>query len=136
LRQLLNPKATKIVIAEDDSASRELLCLMLRSWGYEVIEARNGADALQQIAESLPNLIVCDIQMPVLDGVGLVQALRRNKDLATLPVIALTGVGTQDREAIASAGFTTYQSKPVVSELLKRNVERLLQKKPEENKGA
>ncbi len=102
---------------------------MLRSWGYEVIEARNGADALQKIAESLPNLVVCDIQMPVLDGVGLVQALRRDSNLATLPVIALTGVESQDGVAIVSAGFTTFQSKPVSSALLKKNVERLLQKR-------
>lgn len=124
----------KIVVAEDDSASRDLLSEMLRSWGYEVIEAQNGADALQKVAESTPDLIVCDIQMPVLDGVGLVQALRRDNKLAALPVIALTGFGTQDHAVIASAGFTTYQSKPVSSALLKKNVERLLQKGTKDTK--
>jgi CheY-like chemotaxis protein len=124
----------KIVIAEDDSASRELLSELLRSWGCAVLEARNGAEALQKIGDDMPDLVVCDIQMPLLDGVGLVQALRRDTNLATLPVIALTGIGAQDHEAIASAGFTTYQSKPVDSVLLKRNVERLLQKAARDNK--
>jgi CheY-like chemotaxis protein len=124
----------KIIIAEDDSASRDLLSEMLRSWGYDVIEARNGAEALQNIGEGVPDLVVCDIQMPLLDGVGLVQALRRDNKFATLPVIALTAIGAQDHEAIAAAGFTTYQSKPINSALLKRNVERLLQKTGKDNK--
>jgi CheY-like chemotaxis protein len=120
--------ATKIVIAEDDSSSRELLSELLRSWGYHVIEARNGADALDKIIASPPDLIVCDIKMPFLDGVGLVQALRRHSDLSSIPVIALTGFDPQDHEAITSAGFNTYQSKPINTALLKRNVERLLHK--------
>lgn len=118
----------KIVIAEDDTVNRELLSEMLRNWGYNVVEAENGADALEKIRQAMPDLVLCDIRMPILDGVGLVQALRRDHDFASLPVIALTGFGVQDHEVIASAGFTTYQSKPVSSALLKRNLERLLHK--------
>jgi len=124
----VNSNATKIVIAEDDPSSRELLTELLESWGYDVIAARNGADALQKILASPPDLVVCDIKMPVLDGIGLVQALRRDNNLASIPVIALTGFDPQDHEEITSAGFSTYQSKPVSTALLKKNVERLLQK--------
>jgi len=116
------------MIAEDDAANRDLLSEMIRSWGYTVIEAQNGADALERALESRPDLVVCDIRMPILDGVGFVRALRRDTKLAALPVIALTGFDAQDHDAIVSAGFTTYQSKPVSSELLRRNLERLLQK--------
>lgn len=115
-----------ILIAEDDLASRELLSEMLSSWGYRVIETRNGADALQKIAETKPDLVVCDIRMPVLDGVALVQAVRRDNRLSGLPIIALTGIGDPDQTTIATAGFTTFQGKPINSALLKRNVERLL----------
>ena len=125
----------KIVVAEDDTANRDLISEMLRGWGYDVVEARDGADALEKVEQSRPDLVLCDIQMPVLDGVGLVQALRRNHNFATLPVIALTGFGLQDHEAIASAGFNTYQSKPLNSALLKRNVERLLQKGSKDSKA-
>ena len=86
----------KIVVAEDDTANRDLISEMLRGWGYDVVEARDGADALEKVEQSNPDLVLCDIQMPVLDGVGLVQALRRNHNFATLPVIALTGFGLQD----------------------------------------
>ena len=130
----MKSEPTKIVIAEDDPASREMLAEMIRKWGYEVVEAENGADALEKIKETKPQLVVCDIRMPILDGVGLVQALRRDSKLASLPVIALTGYGAQDHEVIASAGFTTYQGKPVNSALLKRNVERLLQKTVRDSK--
>ena len=115
----MKSEPTKIVIAEDDPASREMLAEMIRKWGYEVVEAENGADALEKIKETKPQLVVCDIRMPILDGVGLVQALRRDSKLASLPVIALTGYGAQDHEVIASAGFTTYQVKPVNSALLR-----------------
>jgi len=117
------------MIAEDDDANRDLLSEMVRGWGYTVIEAQNGADALEKLVESSPDLVVCDIKMPVLDGVGFVRALRRDTRLASLPVIALTGFGTQDHDAIVSAGFTTYLSKPVSSELLRRNLERLLNRR-------
>lgn len=116
------------MIAEDNADSLDLLSDMVRGWGYTVIEARNGADALEKIEESSPDLVICDIKMPVLDGVGFVRAIRRHSKLASLPVIALTGFDPQDHDAIASAGFTTFQSKPVSSELLRRNVERLLPK--------
>ena len=118
----------KIMIAEDDATNRDLLSEMIRRWGYTVIEANNGADALEKMAEVTPDLVVCDIRMPVLDGVGFVRALRRTAKFAGLPVIALTGFGPEDHDAIASAGFTTYQSKPVSFELLRRNLERLLPK--------
>lgn len=118
----------KIMIAEDDATNRDLLSEMIRAWGYTVIEAHNGADALEKIPEASPDLVVCDLRMPVLDGVGFVRALRRTTKFAGLPVIALTGFGIEDHDALLSAGFTTYQSKPVSSELLRRNLERLLQR--------
>ena len=116
------------MIAEDNADSLDLLSELVRGWGYTVIEARNGADALEKIEESSPDLVICDIKMPVLDGVGFVRAIRRHSKLSGLPVIALTGFDPHDHDAIASAGFTTFQSKPVSSELLRRNVERLLPK--------
>lgn len=127
--QLRGTLVATIMIAEDDASNRDLLSEMIRGWGYSVIEARNGAEALEKVTESLPDLVVCDIRMPVLDGVGFVRAIRRDNRLANLPVIALTGFDAEDHDAILSAGFTTYQSKPVSSELLRRNLERLLNRR-------
>jgi len=63
---------------------------LIESWGYEVIEAADGSEALQKIMETEPDLVLCDIQMPEQDGYAVIQSLRQNPRFAKLPVIALT----------------------------------------------
>lgn len=124
----------KILLAEDNLASRELLRELLQRWGYEVIEASDGADALTKINATLPDLVLCDIQLPLLDGFGVVQALRKDPRFAHTPVVALTAFAMRgEKENILSAGFNTYQSKPIQSEMLKENIKRLLKQR---EKGA
>jgi len=120
----------KILLAEDNPANRELLREFLQRWGYDVIEASDGADALTKIHATLPDLVLCDIQLPVLDGFGVVQALRKDQRFTQTPVIALTAFAMRgDKEKILSAGFNTYQSKPIESEMLKENIRRLLKQR-------
>jgi CheY-like chemotaxis protein len=124
----------KILLAEDNPANRELLREFLQRWGYEVIEALDGADALTKINATLPDLILCDIQLPVLDGFGVVQALRKDHRFTQIPVIALTAFAMQgDKEKILSAGFNTYQSKPIDSEMLRENIRRLLKRREQDS---
>jgi CheY-like chemotaxis protein len=123
-----------ILLAEDDPANRELLRELLQRWGYQVIEASDGADALTKINATLPDLVLCDIQLPVLDGFGVVQALRKDQRFSQLPVIALTAFAMRgDKENILSAGFNTYQSKPIESEMLKENIKRLLKQREKDS---
>jgi CheY-like chemotaxis protein len=118
----------KIVIAEDNLASRELLCEFLGSWGFQVTTAADGREALQRIRETLPDLVLCDIQMPVLDGYAVVRALREDTRFATLPVIALTAFAMLgDKEKTLASGFDGYQSKPINSEALRAEINRLLE---------
>lgn len=117
----------KIVIAEDSPAGRELLHELVESWGYEVIEATDGREALQKIMETAPDLVLCDIQMPEQDGYAVIQSLRRDPRFTKLPVIALTAFAMRgDREKALAAGFDGHQSKPVEFESLKAEIERLL----------
>jgi CheY-like chemotaxis protein len=119
----------KIVIAEDSAAGRELLHELIESWGYEVIEAADGREALQKITETAPDLVLCDIQMPEQDGYAVIQSLRQNPKFAKLPVIALTAFAMRgDKEKTLAAGFDSHQSKPVEFESLKADIERLLVK--------
>jgi CheY-like chemotaxis protein len=119
----------KIVIAEDSPAGRELLHELIESWGYEVIEAADGSEALQKIMETEPDLVLCDIQMPEQDGYAVIQSLRLNPRFAKLPVIALTAFAMRgDKEKTLAAGFDSHQSKPVEFESLKADIERLLVK--------
>jgi len=117
----------KVLIADDKATSRELVRTVLEKSGYEVIEAGDGVEALQNARESKPDLIILDLHMPRLDGFGVIQELRRDQGFAATPVMALTASAMQgDRERALSAGFTGYISKPIQLRMLRSEVERLL----------
>ena len=117
----------KILIAEDDAASRELLAEILANLGYQVVEACDGREALQKIEETNPELILLDIQMPVLDGIAVLWRLRANPRFRDRPVIAVTAYAMQgDRDQTLRAGFNGYLSKPVNVAALRTEIERHL----------
>jgi CheY-like chemotaxis protein len=117
----------KLLIAEDDPASRELLADILKMQGYQVVEAEDGQAALEKIAEEGPDLVLLDIQMPKLDGLGVVRQLRQNPRFTSLPVVAVTSYAMRgDREKALDAGFDAYLTKPIDASRIRETVERLL----------
>jgi two-component system cell cycle response regulator DivK len=121
------PGKSRILIADDRSSSRELLRLVLERAGYEVIEAEDGEQALDRARTGNPDLILLDLQMPVLDGYGVLAALRGDARFQRLPILALTASAMRgDREKIMAAGFTDYLAKPAGPEILRETVARLL----------
>ncbi len=117
----------KLLIAEDDSASRELLRETLESQGYQVVAAEDGQQALDKIEAEIPDLVLLDIQMPKLDGLAVVRRLRQNPRLSSLPVIAVTAYAMRgDREKALDAGFDTYLTKPIDVVATRRPVKQLL----------
>lgn len=119
-------KAKIILVAEDDPASREFIAEIARSRGYDVLEAANGAAALELLLRHQPDLIVMDIQMPELDGFAVLAQLRReHRRLA--PVIAVTAHAMSgDRERALAAGFDDYLTKPVEAGVLRQRMAELL----------
>jgi len=116
----------RILIAEDDPASRELLREILGARGYQVVEACDGREALQKIAETEPDLVLLDIQMPVLDGFAVLRQLRQNPRFASLRVVALTAYAMRgDRERTLAAGFDAYIAKPINASVLGAELEQL-----------
>lgn len=117
----------RILIAEDDLASAVLLNELLTSWGYEVKVTHNGQAALLALFDEPFDLMVLDIQMPLLDGFGTLSRARREPRFTHLPAIALTAFAMrEDRERVLAAGFTSYLTKPVQFGLLKQAVESAL----------
>ena len=105
---------SRILVADDDPVGRELIREILESQGYQVTEAGDGADALAAIQANAPDLVLLDIQMPVLDGFGVIQALRRDERFHALTVLALTAFAMRgDREKAMAAGFDGYIAKPI-----------------------
>jgi two-component system, cell cycle response regulator DivK len=117
----------KVLVADDKSTGRELVRTVLENGGYEVFEASDGAEAVNQARQVKPDLIILDLHMPVLDGFGAIQELRRDADFAATPVVALTASAMMgDRERAMAAGFTGYITKPIRLSALRAEVERLL----------
>ena len=120
----------KILVADDDSRSRELTREILQAQGYQVAEACDGRQALEALAEALPDLVLLDIQLPFVDGFAVLRQLRQHPGGAAVPVIALTARAMRgDREKVLAAGFDAYISKPVDRRRLTKEIERLVQAK-------
>jgi len=82
----------RILCVDDDSDGLEVLELLLVSEGFEVITARNGAEALLRVQEQLPNLIITDYTMPGMTGLDLCKRLRASRVMRLIPIILYTGV--------------------------------------------
>ena len=117
----------RILVADDNTASRELIREVLELSGYDVVEAGDGMEALARVREGPPDLLLVDIQMPRLDGYGVLRELRGDPNLAGLRVVALTAFAMHgDRERALEAGFDGYITKPVDLTSLRQQVRKFL----------
>lgn len=109
---------TRILVIEDDAFSRELVRYLLAQRGYAVLEAADGGTGLELALSAHPDLVLCDLQMPVLNGFEVVQRLRSNPLWPVVPVIAVTAFSMPgDRDIALAAGFDDYLSKPITPEI-------------------
>lgn len=105
-----------ILIADDHEDNRELVHLMLHGAGYSVREAKNGSECLELARAEIPDLIVMDLSMPVLDGWGLFEELKLDQRTREIPCIVLTAHAELDRNRALEKGFVGYISKPFATE--------------------
>jgi len=104
----------KILIIDDELKLRETIHELLSFAGYDVIEAQNGYDGLQKVKDFIPDLILCDIMMPVLDGYGFM-GVHKTSDYSQIPVIFYTAkITVDDQERAAALGVKEYLVKPFV----------------------
>jgi two-component system cell cycle response regulator DivK len=110
----------RILIVEDNERNLKLFRSLLNSQGYETIEAWDGEEGVKLAKEQKPDLILMDIQMPVMDGIAATRILKKDPETKDIPVIALTSYAMEgDRERFLSEGFVEYISKPIkVNEFL------------------
>ena len=121
-------RGAKILIAEDDEFIRELLVTRLELAGYRTAEARDGRGALERWATFLPDVAILDINMPRLDGFGVLAALRDRDQLKKTPVLILTArTARADLERARSLGATDYLLKPFNDQNLLQRMSRLAQ---------
>lgn len=105
---------TRILVIEDNPPSRELAVYLLEEFGYTVFCADDGEVGLKKARSDSPDLIVCDIQLPKLDGYDVVRQLKEDRDLKNIPIVAVSALAmVGDRSRILSAGFEGYITKPI-----------------------
>ena len=127
----------KILIIEDDKIVRENTAEILQLANYEVITAKNGKAGLEKTTFFKPDLIICDILMPELDGYGVLQIMMRNKSLQRIPVIFMSAkTKHEDIRRGMDLGASDYITKPFEeSELLSAIASRLKRKEIMESAG-
>ncbi len=104
---------TTILVIEDEHDVRENLQEILEMENFDVLTAENGKIGLQLAIEQQPNLIICDVMMPELDGYGVISSLRQNPSTIKTPFIFLSAKSTdEDREKGLKLGANDYLTKP------------------------
>ncbi|MEW6127462.1 MAG: response regulator [Acidobacteriota bacterium] len=118
--------ATRILVVEDSIDSRDLLVYLLEVEGFEVLSAENGKIAIELAVVDKPDLIITDIQMPVIDGIEMIKRLRAQPDLKHTPIVVmtafLTGMVSQALEVGANAAI----QKPLQIEKLTQMIREML----------
>ena len=102
-----------ILIVEDDADIRQMMCIYLTLGQYHVVEAANGYEAIEKALQYKPDLILMDMAMPVLDGLGSTRAMRKNEALAGVPILCLTAYGDFYQERAKAAGCDEVLQKPI-----------------------
>lgn len=125
----LAENAYKILVTEDNPELRQFVCSELAST-YQVIEATNGAEGIEQALEHVPDLIITDIMMPQTDGFGLVEAVRQNATTSHIPIIILSAKSSPESKLKGlEIGSDDYLTKPFSSKELLLKVRNMLHRK-------
>jgi len=119
--------ALRILIIEDNAANLELMTYLLSAFGHTVITAADGGQGIEAARRERPDLIICDIQMPVMDGYEVARWLKSDVELRKTPLIAVTALAmVGDRDLVLAAGFDSYLTKPIVPETFVGQIESFL----------
>ena len=117
---------SKILIVDDNTDSRVFLATLLRLKGYIVNTATDGKDGLEHIRVDLPDLIITDLNMPHLDGVEMLKALREMPDFRRVPIVAISAYGSGRLSEAAKVGADYTMRKPLTCDVLLETISRLV----------
>jgi len=114
----------RILVIEDNQPNLELMTYLLNAFGHTTTIARDGEAGVDAAFESMPDLILCDLALPKLDGYGVARRLKADARLAAVPLVAVTASAmVGDRDKVVAAGFDGYIRKPITPETFVGEVE-------------
>src|SRR5713226_8009880 len=104
----------RVLVIEDNPASLDLMVYLLQAFGHTPLSARDGLEGIAAAQRELPDLILCDIQLPGADGVEVCRQLKKDPALQDIPLVAVTAYAmVGDREKLLAEGFNGYLGKPI-----------------------
>ena len=103
----------KVLIVEDYPDTRTMMRYLLQGFGFEIFEASNGEEAISQAKKNLPDLILMDISLPVMNGLEATQIIRKLEGFASIPIIAVTAYGNSYYRQAIEAGCDDLINKPL-----------------------
>jgi CheY-like chemotaxis protein len=119
----------KVLLVEDNEMNRDMLSRRLVRKGFEVCMAVDGADGVAQAKAQVPDIILMDISLPIIDGLEATRQIKADEATAKIPVIALTAHAMgDDRDKALAAGCEDYDTKPIDLPRLLEKIEALLTK--------
>lgn len=119
----LSGHSRTVVVAEDNSINLSMMTDLLETSGWQVVQAQDGADAVRLTRAHTPDLVLMDIQMPVMDGLAATRLLKADPATASIPVLAVTALAMpNDEERCLEAGCQAYLAKPFTPEDFERAV--------------
>lgn len=117
----------KVLIVDDSVSMRQMVSYTLRSGGHEVVEAENGAEGLAKAKAAAFDLVITDLNMPVMDGIAMIKEIRQIPAMRTRPILMLTTESNQGKkEAGKAAGATGWIVKPFEPNKLLDTVKKVL----------
>ena len=117
----------KVLIVDDAVSMRQMVSFTLKQGGYEVVEAEHGQDALSKLQSNAVDLIITDLNMPVMDGITLIQNVRKMPSMKSKPILMLTTEGlAAKKEQGKAAGATGWIVKPFDPEKLLQTLAKVL----------
>jgi len=130
-KEIHKDSSQKILVVEDNQDNRELVVKVLKINGYHVIEAVDGQEAIEKTRAENPDLILMDLFIPKIDGYEVTRRLKRDRDLKSIPIIALTAHAMKgDMEVALAAGCDGYIPKPIDVRELPKQIEHFLKGNP------
>lgn len=119
--------SARILIIEDNPTNMELMVYLLQAFGYTTLTASSGAAGLNSASQEMPDLIICDIELPDMTGYDIARQLKQDTGLRAIPLVAVTAFAmVGDRDRVLSAGFNGYLAKPIEPEVFVGQVEAFL----------
>lgn len=124
---------SKILVVEDHAETRDIVTIFLEQTGYDVLIANDGYEGIIMAAAERPDLIIADINLPILNGLEMIRILRARPEYRSTPILAITALGSEHTEEAIKAGANRVMIKPLEPDIFLVYIRQLLNRKQSED---